>query len=260
MFAERFPRNQHGWIEYPPDADVRKQIFPPEVMEHYAKANLFMLQSIIDYLYKPGDTILDPMAGTGSIMIATLVGCKVICIDCAPKFIQLLEQSRKSVLVLKPDAQIITLGGDCRKFLPLPVDHIVFSPPYADILKVTRLTDSNIADDIIGAKIMDYSEGEGNIGMLPEFYYIHQLEGILALCAKSIPKEGTVTLITKDHIEAGRRVYLTRKICRAAERAGLRVSEAYKFAAKGTGFIQIYKKRGMPVVEDEDITIFRRAV
>lgn len=57
MFAKNFQRNSKGWVKFPQDARLRKIIFPEEVMRHPAKANLFMLQAIIDYLYKPGQDV-----------------------------------------------------------------------------------------------------------------------------------------------------------------------------------------------------------
>lgn len=260
-FAPRFPRNRKGHIKFPADADVRKEIFPVEVMKHPAKANLFMLQAIIDYIpYKAGEVILDPMSGTGSIMIAALSGCRVICIDCSPGYYELLEQSRERVLEHSKDTDITILEGDCLDYLPIPVDHICFSPPYSTILVSKQPSD--FAKEAFQSYDIDeiarYWSGKGNVGLLPEFFYIQAMEKVYKKCLESLKPGGTMTLITKDHMEAGRRIYLTRKNIKAAERMGFSLSSSFKCEAHGTAFLSLFRSRGMETVEDEDISILRK--
>lgn len=253
IFAPNFERNSKGWIKFPQmDTSIRKRLFPEECIRHPAKANLYMLQAIIDYLYKPGETILDPMAGTGSIMIAALSGCKVICIDCCEAYAELMELSKASILQHKPDADILILHGDCYEYLPIPVDHVCFSPPYANILAKKRVTERDISTDafyLTEEELVRYSSGKGNVGTMSEFFHIQRMEQIFAKLYSSLHPGGTMTFITKDHIEAGRRVYLTRKYIKAAERVGFKLREAYKWETKGSLFA---------VVKDEDIVIMER--
>lgn len=60
VFAEQYPRTNEGWIIFPKDriGGPRQELFPPEVMEHVAKYNFAMIESIIEYTTKPGDTII----------------------------------------------------------------------------------------------------------------------------------------------------------------------------------------------------------
>jgi SAM-dependent methyltransferase len=259
VFAVNYQRNSKGWIQFPQDdADVRKKLFPEAVMIHPARANLFMLQAIIDHLYKPGELILDPTAGTGSIMIAALSGCRVICIDTSPVFGELLQQSRASIMAAEPSADITVLQGDCLDYLPLPVNHICFSPPYAGTLLkgggLLTKEDFGLSEEQLDV----YSSGKGNVGALPEFYYYHAIEKVFNACAQSLPPEGTITIITKDHMEKGRRIHLTERLIRRAEAVGLRLRESYKWQPHGTFFITMRKQRGEAVVEDEDISVLVR--
>jgi len=261
MFAPKFPRNKRGWIEFPPDAALRRQLFPEDAMKHPAKANLFMLQAIIEYLYEPGETILDPMAGTGSLMIAALTGHRVICIDTSPVYGELLPRSRESILAIKPDAEIIVLAGDCNDYMPLPVDHICFSPPYSNIMLKKRITEKDDTLYFIGTDeeyMVKYSEGKGNVGRLPDFFHFQAMEKVFKGCYLSLPTGGTMTLITKDRIVNNRRQRQTRRYIKAAERVGFKLVEAFKWHAGGTGFVSYYKSLGREVVEDEDIVILRR--
>jgi len=268
VFAEGFPRNSKGWIQFLSDRqdwEIRKKLFPPEVGKHPAKANLSMLTAIIGFVSKEGDTILDPFAGTGSIFIAALQGRKIVAIEVSPGYVELLQRCREQILSVKPNADILVLEGDCRSYLPLPADHIIYSPPYADIMKktVTPTTDK-FSEDIYSQSIEEfhkYSAGEGNIGMLPEFFYFQALEKVLQLCYESLSANGTMTFITKDHIEEGKRVHITKRIVRMAERLGFVLVAAHKrdVSSEGSPYTRIYRSQGRLTVDDEDIVIYRKA-
>jgi len=265
MFAEGFPRNSKGWIDFGTDKSdwtLRKKMFPPEVGKHPAKANLFMIQAWINYVTKPGDLILDPFAGTGSIMIAALQDRRVVCIDCSPDYVELLNKSAEGFSAVKPDADIMILEGDCQKILPLPVDHICFSPPYADILKKTQV--DKMTKEIYGLseeeEITRYAAGKGNVGMLPEFFYYQSMEVIFKLCYQSLQPSGTMTFITKDHMENRKRFRLTKRLINSCLRIGFIQQDAFKHdcSEKGSPYTRIYRSQGLETVDDEVIVIMGR--
>lgn len=256
-FAENFPRNKRGWIQFGADADARKKLFPSDVMKHPAKNNLFELQAIIDLIYKPGELILDPMAGTGSIMIATLSDCRVVCIECSPIYADMLERSRTALFNIKPDADIMVLFGDCLDFLPLPVDHICFSPPFVDYLKKPTPDAMQLAGlGTTEEHLIGFSAGKGNVGAMPDFFHLQAMERVFKGCYESLEPSGTMTIISRDHTEAGKRIHLTRKYIRAAERAGFKVFETYKREIPRTGLDRYNVTQGITPVDDEDIVVF----
>ena len=126
-FASNYPRNPLGQIVFPEDRQLRQKIFLSKV-EHPAKNNLYLLQELVEYLTKPGDTILDPMAGAGSIMYCAQLGRQIVLIEIEQAFVELLEKNRPGFT-----GTITVLHGDCRKILPLTdmFDAIIFSPPYS---------------------------------------------------------------------------------------------------------------------------------
>lgn len=259
MFAANYPRSKKGWVVFPADADIRRQLFPLDAMEHPAKNNLYEMTAIIDYLYKPNELILDPMAGTGSTMLAAIKGCRVICIDCSPTYYEMLERSKFHMLMQNPDADITVLEGDCKDFLPIPVDHVVFSPPFVDYFKKKAMDDT--LRTMVGSEdeyFMGFSQGKGNIGMMPEFLHMQAMERIFKLCAQSVPVGGTVTIITRDCIEQGKRVYLSKKYIGSARRAGLELKEAFKREVPRSGLDNINLAKGVPMIDDEDILILWR--
>ncbi len=91
-FAPNHPRNPEGWIILPDDVSWRKSVFPPQVMKHLAKLQMYLEEAIIEYVSKPGDVILDPMAGTGTVMMAALMGRIVICMDIEKGYHELQQE------------------------------------------------------------------------------------------------------------------------------------------------------------------------
>ena len=86
QFAPEYSHNELGWVRFPPDADYRKRMFPPEVNQHPAKANVYLVQAIIEYVSEPEELIMDIMAGTGTLMVGALIGRQVICVEISEKF------------------------------------------------------------------------------------------------------------------------------------------------------------------------------
>ena len=102
-----------------------------------------------------------------------------------------------------------------------------------------------------------FSQGKGNVGNMPEFFHMQAMERVFAKCLACLSPTGTMTLITRDHREAGRRVHLTRKYIKAAERAGFKLSETFKRETPRTGFDTWNICKGLETVDDEDCLIFR---
>lgn len=92
---------------------------------------------LIEHYTKPGDTILDPMLGSGTLLIACALGRHVIGIELEQKFVDMAKANWEKIKSLGPmlgftmgDCKIIC--GDSRALPELLVDKCVFSPPFAD--------------------------------------------------------------------------------------------------------------------------------
>ena len=260
-FAAQYDRTAEDWIVFPADAELRKTWFVPEVMEHPAKANLYMILELINWASKPGETIMDITAGTGSIMLAAITGRHVVCIEIEEDYCKLMEASiskMSSSLV----GRVTVLHGDCRKFLPLPADHIIFSPPYANILhkdyKATGAGSSDVGAIAHFKALPAYSQTPGNLTLLNRFLYNQEMERIYSLCYQSLPAGGTLSIILKDYTEKGKRVYLTDWMVKCCVRAGFSIKAIFKRYSPGTGYLQLWKSKGLSVVEDEDIAIMEK--
>lgn len=173
-FAPEYSRNEDGLILFPRDSQYRKELFPLlNLDDHPAKANLFLVQALIEYVSEPDETIMDIMAGTGTIMVAALVGRKVVCIDIEEEYADILEQNAKSLEAIAPGIEevITVIHGDCMKLLPLPIaDHVIFSPPYC-LAPGTKVLKANLTwapietmckgDELIGIDEESPSKGRG---------------------------------------------------------------------------------------------------
>src|SRR5687768_17620652 len=112
------------------------------VLVHPAKFPETMAQEFIEFFTKPGETVLDPMAGTGSTLIAALrAGRNSHGIELNPKYAeiakQIIEQERATLGDSISELQSRIINGDATLAsnyqLPL-IDYVLTSPPYCDML------------------------------------------------------------------------------------------------------------------------------
>ena len=183
-FAAQYPREEHGWIKFPSDVATRRSLFVPEAMEHPAKAQLHLVDALVEYLTQPGDTVIDITAGTGSILLAARKGRRVVCIELREHYAHLIHQSAEK-MGLAP-MQYVVLQGDCRKFLPITCQAIIFSPPYSQ----TLASHSGMIrkDPKMDRSYGDYQGGEGDLGSLPPFAFNQEMRRIYQMCLQSLTR------------------------------------------------------------------------
>ena len=121
-----------GLVQFPSDVKLREKYFAKGEKGHPARANLIMMAWLIEYLTRPGDTILDPTSGVGSLMYATLLGRNVVDMELEKHFVE-TQQLNWAFLSRhhNPSGKFLLLEGDARRHLPLSVNHCIFSPPYS---------------------------------------------------------------------------------------------------------------------------------
>ncbi len=267
QFAPEFNREEHGWILFPRDQKERKTLFfPDEVMKHPAKMNFHLQQAIIEYVAQPGDILLDPFGGTGTLMIAALQDYRVILIEIEDGYHQLQLQAKDNlnIQVAGTGDKVILLHGDNRMLLPIPCNHIITSPPYAQAMKATKVRKrrEDAPDNWLveqDERMLAYSKSPRNLSKVNPFFYNMEMEKIYRLCYQSLPVGGTMTTVIKDRIIDGKRVMLSKwadKVCKAA---GFTLELWEKWKTPGHGFTKIAASQGKEVVWDEDVMIYRKA-
>lgn len=259
-FASEYPRNRAGLILFPRDENYRKALFPfLKLSDHPAKANIYMVQAIVEHVSQPEDTIMDIMTGTGTILTAALIGRQVICIEIEEEYWGIIEQAAKALDRIAPGISeaITIIPGDCAKVLPIPgADHIIFSPPYSNIFKKKKL--DKLSAEMIGEGLLTYSSHPDNIGNLNEFLYHQKMEVIYKKTLQSLPPGGTLTIIVKDHIEQGERMHLGQRARDDCVKAGYEFVEWHQWLPPGSAYTSFMRARGDPVIDEENIIILRR--
>jgi len=124
-------------IKFKRDTAFRKTFFVPDSFAHPAKMDAQLLIWIVEHYTETGETILDPMAGSGTTMLACTLGRNVILVELEEKFCKMMRDNWQLVK-MKPqlgyqmgDCQIIQ--GDSRQLENILCDKIISSPPYSDI-------------------------------------------------------------------------------------------------------------------------------
>jgi len=262
-FALEYGRDEHNWIRFPSDARYRKEIFPEEVNKHAAKANVFLIQSCIEYVSEPGEMVLDPMSGTGTLMVGGLVNRSVFNIEISPLFFALQQQALEKLEEMAPgvSGHVTLINSPCQSILPIPnfTDHVIFSPPYAGIMK-------SKGKDKLTTEKTEYDMAEYtythvlNMGLMNDFLWTQGMELIYKKCFETIKPGGTMTLIVKDHMKDRERVELSQSAVDASVRVGFKQDPAewFKWLAPGSVYTHIYRSKGWEVVDDEDIIVLRK--
>lgn len=257
-----------GFIEFPRDIERRRMYFMPKSMEHPAKANIYLIERLVDYLTEPGELILDPMSGTGTLMMATLTGRKVACVEDAAIF-HWMQQESKALFVARgvKDEDIMLLHGPCQDYLPFPCDHIIFSPPYSSVLNFEVKNEAQVAmggstyvkGGLGGSDVFsDYRGTDKNFGRLNAFMYNQKISVEYGKMIAGLRPGGTLTVIVQDLIQGGKRVGLSNWVMRTCVRQGVELLEWHCRYSPGTGFKSAMKAKGLLVVQNEDIIIMRK--
>ena len=162
-------------LKFAVDTKHRKGWFTGMSFSHPAKMSLPLQLWIIENYTKVGDVILDPMAGSGTILIACSMGRNVIAVELESKFIDMMhgnwekiKQRGAQMGYSMGTAQIIR--GDARQLSNILCDKIITSPPYAESLD----RDEHKVQAGRVQAMMDYSytdrkhgKSEGQIARLP---------------------------------------------------------------------------------------------
>lgn len=124
------------------DTKERKQWFKSASFAHPAKMVLGLQIYLIEHYTKIGETILDPMAGSGTVLVGCALGRNIICVELEAKFVDMQKANWEKIKSLGPMlgykmGDAIIFKGDARSNeLPLwcsvIVDKIVTNPPYAE--------------------------------------------------------------------------------------------------------------------------------
>ena len=258
-FAPTLTRNNEGWVILPDDVTWRKSLFPEAVMKHLAKMHMYLEQAIYQYVSKPGDVLLDPMGGTGTLMMAALEGRTVITLDIEEGYHELQKSVYQHLKASHPSmSPCIQLHGNCKLLLPISCNHIIFSPPYGQAFKPSKKLTGIVADKyrVNEEEFARYAETIGNVGTHNTFLYNQDMEKVYKLCYQSLSVGGTLSIVVKDIIEGGKRTFFSLWINRVCHQIGFKDHAWFKTEMMGGPWQDIRRSKGEVTVDDEDTIIF----
>jgi DNA modification methylase len=206
--AKTWLKFQKSWFIHNPPP--RKK----DVMVHPAKFPETMAQEFIEFFTKRGETVLDPMAGTGSALVAALrAGRHSYGIELNPQYAETARQIiagerlalGKSVEALT--SKVITGDALLATDYQLPIlDYVLTSPPYWDMLHARgaetqkkRRTSSDL--DVF------YSDDPNDLGNLHDYEeFLAKLVAIYKGLKPILREKAYLTIIVKN-IKKGGKIY-----------------------------------------------------
>ena len=205
-------RFQKSWFVHNPPRRRK------DVLRHPAKFPESLAQEFIEFFTKQGEVVLDPMAGTGSTLVAALrAGRNSYGVELNPEYARLAREiiaaertelngasAMLTAEVLQGDAaQLPTLleGRDLQ-----PVDYVLTSPPYWDMLRTRGAqTQKERRDD----EKLDvyYSENPADLGNISDYdEFLKRLAQVYIRLKPYLKERAYLTIIVKN-IKKGGKIY-----------------------------------------------------
>ncbi|MGA9531239.1 MAG: DNA methyltransferase [Anaerolineales bacterium] len=203
------------WIKFQKSWFVHNP--PPrraDVRQHPAKFPETLAEEFITFFTKEGQTVLDPMVGTGSTLVACMRnGRHAIGIELNPEYAatarSVVDDERAALASATDDLNIKVIEGDAAQLTEydLPtIDYVLTSPPYWDMLhahgaETQRRRRQNSDLDVV------YSDDPRDLGNIDQYgAFLGQLVSIYRNLADVMRPRAYLTIIVKN-IKKGGRIY-----------------------------------------------------
>jgi DNA modification methylase len=205
---KRWLKFQKSWFIHNP---------PPRkkgVLVHPAKFPETLAQEFIEFFTKKGETVLDPMAGTGSTLVAALrAGRNSYGIELNPKYAeianQVIEEERK---ILGDHVGSLTskvIQGDASRVAEygLPqFEYVLTSPPYWNMLHA-RGAETQKKRRASAELDVHYSEDPNDLGNISDYEeFLEKLVSIYKGLKPTLCKNAYLTIIVKN-VKKGGKIY-----------------------------------------------------
>jgi len=203
---------QKSWFVHNPP---RRQ---KNVLRHPAKYPETLAQEFIEFFTQRGQTVLDPMVGTGSTLVAALrSGRNAYGIELNPAYaavaneIVIEERTALGESAVNLVSQVITGDAACiaehvsAHQIPL-IDYVITSPPYWDMLHTRGAQTQNKRRTSQTLDVV-YSEDPQDLGNIPDYEeFLQCLSGIYLRLMPYIRTGAYLTIIVKN-VKKGGKIY-----------------------------------------------------
>jgi DNA modification methylase len=180
-----------------------------DVLRHPAKYPETLIQEFVEFFTKEGQTVLDPMMGTGSTLVACLrAGRNSIGIELNTGYAEIASQWIEEEHTDETTwAKVIQ--GDAANLadydLPM-IDYVITSPPYWNMLHArgSETQRARRADDDLDVV---YSHSEADLGNIDDYDdFVTRLVEIYANLTAVLRPKAYMTIIVKN-VKKGGRIY-----------------------------------------------------
>ena len=184
------------------------------VLVHPAKYPETMAQEFIEFFTKQGETVLDPMAGTGSTLIAALrAGRNSYGIELNPKYAKIaqefIEAERNTLGENVKGLTSNVINGDAAQItnyeLPI-IDYVLTSPPYWDMLRAKGSENQKKRRDSDELDV-HYSDDPNDMGNISDYEeFLGKLVNIYKGLKPLLREKAYLTIIVKN-VKKGGKIY-----------------------------------------------------
>ncbi|MGB8982289.1 MAG: DNA methyltransferase [Anaerolineales bacterium] len=184
------------------------------VLVHPAKFPETLAQEFIEFFTKRGETILDPMAGTGSALVAALrAGRNSYGIELNPKYAeiakQIIEEERAALGESVANLKSEIVNGDAAQLTNYQfptIKYIITSPPYWDMLHV-RGAETQKKRRAAAELDVHYSDDPNDLGNIRDYEeFLQKLVNIYQGLQPLSSEKAYLTIIVKN-VKKGGRIY-----------------------------------------------------
>lgn len=206
--AKAWLKFQKSWFVHNPPA--RKQ----GVLAHPAKFPETLAQDFIEFFTKRGETVLDPMAGTGSTLLAALrAGRHSYGVELNPRYAQmatkLIMEERNALGDAAAGLVSELICGDASQIAEGPIvraDYVLTSPPYWDMLHAKGAGTQRARRDSPDLDVV-YSDDPRDVGNIHDYEaFLENLVLIYARLKPLLRERAYLTIIVKN-VKKGGRIY-----------------------------------------------------
>ncbi|MGC1378527.1 MAG: site-specific DNA-methyltransferase [Anaerolineales bacterium] len=208
--AKTWLKFQKSWFIHNP---------PPRkkgVLTHPAKFPETMAQEFVEFFTKSGETVLDPMAGTGSTLVAALrAGRNSYGIELNARYAEIAREiigQEKAALSATKDigsltAEIITGDASLAVDYHLPmIDYVLTSPPYWDMLHAKGAETQKKRRESAALDVV-YSDDPNDLGNVRDYEaFLARLTAIYAGLKPLLREKAYLTIIVKN-VKKGGKIY-----------------------------------------------------
>jgi DNA modification methylase len=181
-----------------------------DVLRHPAKFPESLAREFVEFFTRRGQTVLDPMVGTGSTVMACLeCGRNAIGIELNAVYARLARDRLDDALHRRPatDLRLEILQADAARLAELdlpPIHYVLTSPPYWDMLRARGAETQRRRRTSTGLDVT-YSDDPADLGNIADYdLFLERLVAVYASLQQVLVPGAYLTIIVKNVKKRGR--------------------------------------------------------